>query len=118
MTAVELSKLDQLKNALERVKESLAEASKKPGDLTIRDGALQRFEFTFELVWKTLKEFCDEKGNSANNPKDIFRISADHEFITDPLPWFEFLKNRNAASHLYDEHKMEQVFSDLPSFVT
>lgn len=117
MTAVELSKFEQLKNATERLKEALDEYGRSP-NLMIRDGAIQRFEFTFELAWKTLKEFCDQKGNSANNPRDIFRLSADHGFIDDPLPWFNFLDNRNMASHLYDESEMKKVFSDLPSFVS
>lgn len=116
MTAVELSKFEQLKNAIERVKESLVEYEKAPS-LLVRDGIIQRFEFTFELVWKALKEFCDEKGNSANNPRDVFRLSADHGFIENPVPWFDFIKNRNKASHLYNEDEMKEVFSDIPSFV-
>ena len=105
--------LAKLKDAFLRLKEG---AGKAKEDLE-RDGVIQRFEFTFELAWKTLKEFCDQKGNSANNPRDIFRLSADYGFIDDPLPWFNFLDNRNIASHLYDEDEMKKVFSDLSSFV-
>ncbi|MEK7543895.1 MAG: nucleotidyltransferase substrate binding protein [Patescibacteria group bacterium] len=36
----------------------------------------------------------------------------------DPLPWFEFLKNRNEATHLYDEQKADEVYAQIGAFVT
>lgn len=117
MTAVELSKLEDLKNALQTVKEALDEYAKAKS-LAIRDGAIQRFEYTCELVWKTLKEHIESLGqNARNNPKDTFRVAADQELIEDPQVWFEFLKNRNLASHLYDNKAMDKVFGDIPEFV-
>ena len=118
MTTVELSKLEDLKNALQTVKEALDEYDKTKS-LTIRDGAIQRFEYTCELVWKTLKEHIESLGqNARNNPKDTFRVAADQELIADPQVWVDFLINRNLASHLYDNKAIDKVFSDLPKFIT
>ena len=117
MTAVELAKLEQLKNALQTVRDALDKYQQSPL-LEIRDGAIQRFEYTCELVWKTLKEHIESLGgNARNNPKDTFRVAADQELIADPLVWFEFLKDRNLASHLYDNSAMDKVFADIPKFV-
>ena len=118
MTAVELAKIDQLKNALQTVQDALDKYQLSPL-LEIRDGAIQRFEYTCELVWKTLKEHIESLGqNARNNPKDTFRVAADQELIADPQIWFDFLTNRNLASHLYDNSAMDKVFSDIPRFIT
>mgnify|MGYP001616634122 FL=1 len=117
MTAVELSKLEDLKNALQTVKEALDEYTKNK-NLTIRDGAIQRFEYTCELIWKTLKErIKSTEREIRNTPKDIFRVAADLGLISDPQVWFDFLTNRNLASHLYDNKAMDAVFGDIPKFV-
>ena len=117
MTAVELAKIEQLKNDLERLKEALQDYQSAP-NLLSRDGIIQRFEFTCELVWKTLKEHIEYLGQSPkNNPRDMFRVAADQELIADPQIWFHFLDNRNISTHLYDESEMAQVFSDIPSFI-
>lgn len=110
-------KLADLKNALERLKEGLTVSQQSSTNLMLRDGAIQRFEFTFELAWKTLKEACETKGKSAGSPMDIFRLSADLYFVEDPKTWFDFLKNRNLASHLYDNAAISKVFSDIPKFI-
>jgi len=68
-----------------------------------QDGAIQRFEFTFELTWKTLKRILSFKGITANSPRDVFRESAKQNFIEDPTVWFEFIKKRNLSSHTYDQ---------------
>ncbi|TSC84193.1 MAG: nucleotidyltransferase substrate binding protein, HI0074 family [Microgenomates group bacterium Gr01-1014_16] len=107
-------KLTELKMAFLRLKEALPMVK----DQLDKDGVIQRFEFTFELVWKTLREFCAEKGKTENNPKDIFRLCADFGLLEDPQPWFDFLKNRNLASHLYDEEVAERIFTEIPAFVS
>jgi len=45
-------------NALSSLEEGVKEAK---GELE-KDGVIQRFEFTFELMWKTLKIFLYDEG--------------------------------------------------------
>jgi len=107
------TKLDDLTLALKKLKAGLAEVK---NDLD-RDGVIQRFEFTFELLWKVLQEYAMFEGLEAASPREAFRIAADVGLIDDPVPWFEFLKNRNRTTHLYDEKEAREVLSHLPSFV-
>lgn len=117
MTVLGLAKLDQLKNALQSLKSVLIEYEQNPS-LGVRDGAIQRFEFTCELVWKVLKERIEESGREEhNNPKNIFRVASDIGLIDNPETWFGFLKNRNLSSHLYDDGEMTKIFSDISAFI-
>ncbi len=82
-----------------------------------RDGAIQRFEYCFELVWKTLKRILDHKGILVNaNPRDIFRYAAKESLISDPLPWFDFLEKRNKTSHMYKEEVAVEIAAIFPEF--
>ncbi len=110
-----VSRLTELKLAFIRLKEAMPEVSNQ----LEKDGTIQRFEFVFELVWKTLKDYAEDKGRfDAVSPKDAFRVAADLGLIDNPLIWFGFLKSRNEAAHLYDEQKAEEVFSQIPSFIS
>lgn len=109
------TRLAELTIAFSRLKEAMPTVSNQ----LEKDGAIQRFEFVFELVWKTLKDYAEDRGRmDAASPKDAFRVAADLGIIEDPLPWFEFLKYRNEATHLYDEQKADDVFSQIPAFIT
>ena len=78
-----------------------------------KDGAIQRFEYTYELFWKTLKRILEAKGIIVNSPRDVFRESAKLDLIKDPKRWFEFLKLRNLTVHTYNEDFAAELFSKL-----
>ncbi len=90
-----------------------------PEKVVLRDGVIQRFEFTFELAWKTLKRYLQEYGlenvDSLNN-RDLFRVGFEQGLLDDPEVWFHYLKMRNQSSHLYDEGKAALVFASARRF--
>lgn len=106
-------KLSDLNSALDRLKEGVNEAT---NDLD-RDGVIQRFEFTFELVWKTIQEYAKYKGLEVISPRDSFRVAADLGIIDNPKIWFDFLKDRNESTHLYSEDQAKSIFSHVPAFI-
>ncbi len=101
-----------LLKAYESFKKGLEEVSSE----LERDGAIQRFEFTYELTWKTLKKVLSFKGVDANNPRDVFREAAKQGLIENPLVWFEFLKKRSLMLYAYDQNYFQDVFKSLPDF--
>ncbi len=109
----ELSKIDDLKSALSKLKEGIKEVK----DDLDQDGVIQRFEFTFELTWKTIQEYARLSGLEVVSPKDAFRVAADLRLIDNPEIWFMFLKDRNETAHLYDETKAKEIFSHIPEFI-
>lgn len=60
-----------LGTALTRLEGALAQ----PVNEFVRDAAIQRFEFTFELFWKSLKAYAEESWVEAYSPRDSVRTA-------------------------------------------
>jgi len=70
---------------------------------------IQVFEFTFELAWKTLKDYLDEHGYNHHSPKNVLRQAFQSEYITDGELWMEALRTRNLTAHAYDDNILEET---------
>ena len=81
-------------------------------------GAIQFFEFTYELAWKTMKRILAHRGIKLNSPKEVFRAAAKEGLIEDPAVWFEFIEDRNETVHTYNEDTASNVFNSLAKFET
>lgn len=101
------SRLTSLKNAVNRLMEMAA----RPKEEATRDSVIKRFEMAFELSWKAMKDYNEDKGLEAANPKDTIRIAADNGVIDDPETWLNFLEARNNAAHIYDEILAEGLYA-------
>jgi nucleotidyltransferase substrate binding protein (TIGR01987 family) len=74
-----------------------------------RDGVIQRFEFAFELSWKTLKAYFEDEGlQNLASPKAVLREAYAARMIVDEDLWLEMLRDRNLTSHIY---KMEMAIA-------
>ena len=107
-----VEEINQLKSALERLKEALA---LEPTPIN-KDATIQRFEFTFELLWKTVKAYLTTAGTVTKSPRDVFRAAADANIISDPEPYFQFLDKRNLASHTYSQSEADAVYEVIKDF--
>ncbi len=99
-----ITKRDNFKKAVQRLRKAM-DAYVHSGDDVMRDGVIQRFEFTFELAWKALKEYMQEQGSTSELqfPKQILREAYAARLIDDESVWLSMLADRNTTSHLYDE---------------
>ena len=79
-------------------------------------GAVQAFEFCYELAWKMMKRFLDKKGIEVRSPRDAFREAALNKLIKDPKPWFIFIEKRNITTHAYDEKILEDIVMVFKDF--
>ena len=79
-------------------------------------GAVQAYEYTFELAWKTMKRVLDKKGVVVNSPRDTFREAALNGLIADPEQWFVFLHKRNLTIHTYEIDNLKEVLSVFDDF--
>jgi nucleotidyltransferase substrate binding protein (TIGR01987 family) len=78
------------------------------------EGMIQRFEYTFELAWKTLKDYLEDKGfTEIVGSRDTLRLAFTNGIITEGEVWMEMLANRNLTTHLYDEDKATKIAEEI-----
>ena len=107
------NKRTNYKNALLRLHESLEE-SKENDSLTVRDGVIQRFEFTAELAWKTMREYLLlQEITEINSPKSVLSEAFNNNVITDDSGWLQILRDRNSTSHIYDEESAADIYERI-----
>lgn len=78
-----------------------------------KDGVIQRFEFTFELLWKVLKIFLKSKGVETKTPKDSLKESFRLGWLKDEKAFLDMLEDRNKTSHIYDHKAAEEIFRNI-----
>lgn len=98
---------------LERSWKRLKEGVEKTTDQLDEDGVIQRFEFTFEVFWKTLKVFLKTKGLETKTPKDALKEAFRLEWLDDESLFLDMLDDRNKTSHIYDENESRKIYKRI-----
>lgn len=80
-------------------------------DDIIRDSLIQRFEFTYELTHKTLREFMKYLGVTLENsfPRTIYKKAYVNNLISNDKVWISLLEDRNSTSHIYNENLADEI---------
>ena len=94
----------------------LAEAVAQPESDLIRDATIQRFEFTFEVVWKALKLYLERQGHECGGPRPTLKKAFAENLIPTPEEadrWFQMLEDRNSTSHAYDEDLARAIYGRI-----
>lgn len=116
-----LQKCDNYCRAVRRLAEALADWAEQPSSSVIRDGVIQRFEFTFELSWKSLRAYMQDQGADTSAivfSKQVFKAAYAAGLIGDEQAWLDMLDARNITSHVYDDAQADRVaFSIRDSFM-
>lgn len=104
-------RVQDLTNAISRLKEALKE---EENDLVI-DGILHRYEFTFELAWKTMKDYLNYLGIQQNtgSPREVLKESFANKLIDNGDIWINMMLARNSLSHLYDEENSREIYIEI-----
>lgn len=108
-------RVDDLRAMLERAVGRLSDVLQQEKTEYMRDSAIQRFEFTFELVWKTLKAHLATEGVEVASPRASLRETFRLGWIEDNPLWLETINLRNRTTHAYNESVAEEVYAALPS---
>lgn len=96
---------------------SLDRALEQPKNEFTRDSVTKRFQYSYELSWKTLKRYFSENNNlEEHNVKNIWREAGKQGFVDDVELWFEFHFARNKTSHMYSEKVAESVYDTAVKF--
>jgi nucleotidyltransferase substrate binding protein (TIGR01987 family) len=107
-----LQRFDNFKKALSKLKEAVnewLEIGDKMTDLEL-EGMVQRFEFTYELAWNTIKDFYENQGESGiQGSRDAFKMATQRGLIQDGKVWMEMIEVRKLTVHTYDESITKNV---------
>lgn len=89
-------------------------ATKEVSDI-VRDAAIQRFEYSFEAVWKAAQAYLSEEGLTAASPRATIRASLAVGVLDETATRLalKMLDDRNLSVHTYNEMLAEAIFARL-----
>ena len=109
-----LMKCENFCKAAARLWEELEEYAALTGSTVVRDGVIQRFELTFELAWKSLKEYMEDQGaEKMQFPKQVLKKAYAAGLISDEEVWLDMLASRNVTSHIYDDAQAARILTAI-----
>jgi nucleotidyltransferase substrate binding protein (TIGR01987 family) len=118
MTQLNLSALE---NALKQLEDGLEEARLNPKSEIIRDGVIQRFEYSMDLCCKLIQRYlkfiAQIDDSNIRTKKDLFREAGRLKLILNVESWFEHYEARNESSYTYNKEKAEMVFKRASVFL-
>lgn len=115
--------ITSFRNAIARLREGLVRFQQNDEDDQLRDGLIQRFEFTYEISHKMLKRFLE--ATSANPAdydemtfQDLIRTGNERGLLKgDWTNWKQYRDMRAKTSHAYAEEIAIDVVNDIPAFL-
>lgn len=85
-------------------------------DDIIKEGLIQRFEYTHELAWNVMKDFLISAGNTGiYGSKDATREAFNSGLIVNGEVWMDMISSRNKTSHTYNEAIADEIFLKIIS---
>ena len=115
--------ISALVNATARLREGLERYEQDISDTQIRDGLIQRFEFTYELSHKMLKRFLEMRSPNPQHYdeiafQDLVREGNESNLLLgDWEKWKTYRQMRTDTSHTYKEDKALKVVAGIPDFL-
>ena len=111
-------KKDELRRALVSLESALQINLSGKNEIEVdvlKNGQIQKFEYTLELCWKTLQEIYKEKGALLNYPKDVFRERFQEISLTEEqkIRALVMIDDRNVIAHEYKDYIINIIWPRL-----
>ena len=114
--------LDKLRQSVAFIHENLADVESAISEQNVentlnemmKEGLIQRFEYTHELAWNLMKDYAIFQGNtdvqgSRDASREAFRLG----LVEDGHTWMDMIKARNLTSHTYNEETANTIYTDI-----
>jgi len=114
-----MEKLRLMSETAAKALATLKEITRMPYSVIVRDSAIQRFEYCFEISWKLLKEYLKtHEGIICNSPKSCFREAFKLNLLSEAetVKAFDMTDDRNKTSHTYHERLAEAIYLKIPAY--
>lgn len=92
-------------------------------DEMIKEGLIQRFEYTHELAWNVMKDYAEYQGNpNIGGSRDASREAFQLKLVTNGHIWMDMITSRNKTSHTYNEETANEIYDKIlkeyyPAFI-
>jgi nucleotidyltransferase substrate binding protein (TIGR01987 family) len=108
-------RFENFEKAFILLRDTFAEKKLAEFSLLEREGIIQRFEYTYELAWKTLKDYLIFTGIELEQitPRAVIKAGFAANIIREGQAWINMLEHRNDMSHTYDAKKAEVVVEKI-----
>ncbi len=106
-------RFQNLKKAYNRLQDATSRYNKL--NRLEQEGLIKRFEYTFELAWKTLKDYLEAQGVGVDFPRAVIKAAFQTNIIEDGDVWMEMLESRNLMVHTYSEERFRSVIHKMVS---
>ena len=105
-----LQRFSNFRKALKKLGEVVTYSTQNELSELEQEGLIQRFEYTYELAWKTLQDLFKEKGyEDAIGPNPVLKRAFSDGFITDGEGWQKMKESRQLSSHTYNPDTAEEI---------
>lgn len=105
--------IDYIKHASENHKEK-PEDGRLVLDEIVKEGLIQRFEYTHELGWNVMKEYAEYQGNfDIKGSRDATRQGFKMNLFTNGEVWMDMIKSRNSTTHTYNEETADEIYTKI-----
>ena len=114
-----MEKLERRIKEAENALATLREVLREPYTVIVRDATIQRFEYTFEIFWKLLKEYLyAHEGIDSNSPKSCFREALHVSILNEEqtITCLEMTDDRNLTAHTYVEEVAEGIYAKIRGY--
>lgn len=83
-------------------------------DEMVKEGLIQRFEYTHELAWNVMKDYAEYQGNSTiGGSRDASREALQLKIISNGAIWMDMIQSRNKTSHTYNEETANEIYTKI-----
>lgn len=99
--------------AFKRLSRVIEVVKSAPDDDLLQSGLVQTYEYTFELAWKTLKDYLTLEGFEVRSPRETIRQGFQSGYIMNGEDWLQALADRNLTTYIYDDEIIARVLSGI-----
>jgi nucleotidyltransferase substrate binding protein (TIGR01987 family) len=96
-------RFDNLQRAFGMLQEAVQAHAQTPDHKLIQIALIKAFEMTFELSWKTMKDYLKYNGLDVKLPREIIKQAFATNLVSNGQAWIDMLEDRNLMTHTYDE---------------
>jgi nucleotidyltransferase substrate binding protein (TIGR01987 family) len=105
----------ELGKAITKLQEAI-QATNIPPEFKI-DVVIQRFEFVYELFWKTIQKIVQKEGIEVASPRAALKTAFSLKLIENQELWLQMLEDSNLTSHTYKEALANEIASRIEQYL-